>query len=197
MDLYIDRTELSRGLAHVQGVVERRSMSPVLSHVLLHAGQEGLRVTATDTEVAFIGELNANVEKGGELAVDANNLFQIVRNLPEETVQLTSSTGQRLEVRCGQSFFRLPGVTADEYPALPAFNARGAATMKSSVVRRLVDQSNFAVATDDNRYGLNGAHVEEISNDSKRCLRLVATDGHRLSACQGDFEGDLKGTFVR
>ena len=67
MDLYIDRTELSRGLAHVQGVVERRSMSPVLSHVLLHAGQEGLRVTATDTEVAFIGELNANVEKGGEL----------------------------------------------------------------------------------------------------------------------------------
>ena len=54
MDLYIDRNELSRGLARVQGVVERRSTSPVLSYVLLAANEDGLRVTATDTEVAFI-----------------------------------------------------------------------------------------------------------------------------------------------
>jgi len=191
MDLYIDRNELSRGLARVQGVVERRSTSPVLSYVLLAASDEGLRVTATDTEVAFIGDLSANVEKKGELAVDANNLFQIVRSLSEPTVHLSLGAGQRLEVRSGQSFFRLPGVAAEEYPAIPAFNAQGVANMQTSVIRRLVEQSNFAVAVDDSRYGLNGAHVEEINDDKGRRLRMVATDGHRLSASEGTYEGDL------
>jgi len=191
MELYIDRNELSRGLARVQGVVERRSTSPVLSHVLLAAGEDGLRVTATDTEVAFIGDLSANVEKKGELAVDANNLFQIIRSLTEPTVHMTLGAGQRLEIKSGQSFFRLPGVSAEEYPAIPAFNAQGVATMNTSVIRRLVEQSNFAVATDDSRYGLNGAHVEEVNDEDGRRLRMVATDGHRLSASEGTYEGDL------
>jgi DNA polymerase-3 subunit beta len=158
---------------------------------LLAASESGLRVTATDTEVAFIGDLAANVEKNGELAVDANNLFQIVRSLSEPTVHLLLGAGQRLEIRCGKSFFRLPGVQAEEYPAIPAFNAQGVANMQTSVIRRLVEQSNFAVATDDSRYGLNGAHVEEINDDNGRRLRMVATDGHRLSASEGTFEGDL------
>ena len=59
MDLYIDRDELSRGLARVQGIIERRSTFPLLAHVLLHAHGAGLRITATDTEVAYIGELAA------------------------------------------------------------------------------------------------------------------------------------------
>ena len=56
MDLYIDRDAFSRGLSRVQNVVERRSTQPVLSHVLLSSRPDGLRMTATDTEVAFIGE---------------------------------------------------------------------------------------------------------------------------------------------
>jgi DNA polymerase-3 subunit beta len=47
------------------------------------------------------------------------------------------------------------------------------------------------VAIDDSRYGLNGAHIEEINDENGRRLRMVATDGHRLSASEGVFEGDL------
>jgi DNA polymerase-3 subunit beta len=195
MDLYINRDELSRGLARVQGIVERRSTHPLLSHVLLHArdhGEEGgLRVTATDTEVAFIGDLAANVERKGELAVEAAHLFQIVRALPEDTVQLTIGTGNRLEIRSGRAFFRLPGFSADEYPPLPAFDATGSAKMEERALRRLVEQTAFAVATDDVRYGLNGAYLEETETDGGPRLMMVATDGHRLSASKAAFEGKL------
>jgi len=191
MHFYIDRDEFSRGLAHVQGVVERRSTQPVLSHVLLHARENGLRMTATDTEVAFIGEIAANVEKGGEIAVDAASLFQIVRTLPEPTVELKGGAGQRLEITCGRTFFRLPGMAADEYPALPAFDAKGTARIAEGVLRRLIEQTSFAVATDDARYGLNGAHVEERQIEGGKLLRVVSTDGHRLSVAEGPFEGEL------
>ena len=199
MDLYIDRDELGRGLARVQGVIERRSTHPLLSHVLLHArrsaGDEttigGLRMTATDTEIAFIGDLAANVETVGEIAVDAASMFQIVRALPEPTVQLTIGTGNRLEIRSGRAFFRLPGYAAEDYPPLPAFDARGSVTVTEADLRRLVEQTSFAVATDDVRYGLNGAHLERVDDDAGTRLRMVATDGHRLSAAEASFEGDL------
>jgi DNA polymerase III subunit beta len=191
MDLYIERDELGRGLARVQGIIERRSTHPLLSHVLLHAREDGLRMTATDTEVAFVGDLAANVQAQGPIAVDAANLFQVVRALPEPTVQLTAGANNRLEVRSGRSQFKLPGYAAEDFPPLPAFDARSTARIAEGVLRRLVEQTSFAVATDDVRYGLNGAHLEQIDGPEGRCLRMVATDGHRLSAADGPIEGEL------
>ncbi|MEQ1507635.1 MAG: DNA polymerase III subunit beta [Myxococcota bacterium] len=191
MDLYIERDELGRGLARVQGIIERRSTHPLLSHVLLHAKDGALRMTATDTEVAYLGDLAANVQGGGQLAVDAANLFQVVRALPEPTVQLTVAQNKRLEIRSGRSQFKLPGYAAEDFPPLPAFEATSTATIAEKVLRRLVEQTAFAVATDDVRYGLNGAHLEQIDADGERKLRIVATDGHRLSAADGAVDGQL------
>ncbi len=189
MDLYIDREELGRGLARVQSVVERRSTQQVLSHVLLVAREGGLRVTATDTEVAFIGDLAANVSKPGQLAVDAANLFQVVRSLPDPTVQLVGAAGNRLEVRSGRAAFKLPGIAAEEYPPLPAFDVTGTAILAGAELRRLVEQTSFAVATDDVRYGLNGVHMEQVTTPDGARLRMVATDGHRLASAECAFDG--------
>ncbi len=191
MDLYINRDDLSRGLARIQSIVERRSTQPVLSHVLLGAHEGGLRVTATDTEVAYIGDLPANVEEDGELAVDATHLFQVIRTLPDPTVRLVGTSGHRVEITSGRAFFRLPGLPADEYPALPAFDAQGEARLSEAQLQRMVEQTSFAVATDDARYGLNGAYLEERTRDDERWLRMVATDGHRLSAAEARVEGQL------
>jgi DNA polymerase-3 subunit beta len=191
MDLYIERDELGRGLARVQGIIERRSTHPLLSHVLLHAREGGLRMTATDTEVAYIGDLAANVRSPGQLAVDAANLFQIVRSLPEPTVQLSVSANKRLEIKSGRSQFKLPGHAAEDFPTLPPFEVKGQAKIAEGVLRRLVEQTSFAVALDDVRYGLNGAHLEEADKDGQRLLRMVATDGHRLSSAEGPIDGSL------
>lgn len=191
MDIYIDRDELSRGLARVQGVIERRSTHPLLSHVLLHAREDGLRLTATDTEVAFIGELAANVTTQGQLTVEASSLFQIIRAMPEATVQLVTTANHRLEIRSGRSSFKLPGFPAEEFPSLPAFDQRGSVKIVENELRRLIDQTHFAVASEDDRYGLNGVHMEERVVDGQSRLRFVATDGHRLSSAETSVEGSL------
>ena len=188
MDLFIDRSELARSLASIQGVIERRSARPILSHVLMHASSDGLKLTATDEEVAYIGELASSVNEPGELAVDAASLFQVVRALDDATVQLKLGKGDRLEVRAGRSFFRLPGIVAQEFPPLPAFDVRGQAMIDSGSLRRLIDQCAFAIATDENRTGFNGAHLEEVGPD---CMRMVATDGHRLSVSEASYQGEL------
>ncbi len=194
MELFIDRDALSRGLARIQGIIERRTTQPVLSHVLLHAREGSLRLTATDTEVGYVGEIAANVQKNGELAVDAASLFQIVRSLPEATVRLTRLDGNRLDVKSGRAKFTLHGLAAEEYPTLPPFEASATATMESKDLSRLVEQVAFSIATEDVRWGINGAHVEEVTVDGARRIRMVATDRHRLACAEAPFEGSTRFT---
>ncbi len=191
MDIYIDRDELSRGLARVQGVIERRSTHPTLSHVLLHARDSGLRLTATDTEVAFIGDLSSNTTAEGRITVEAQKLFQIIRAMPEATVRLQATSNRTLQISSGRSRFELPGGAAEDFPSLPAFEQLGSVRIAEGELLRLIEQTHFAVATEDVRYGLNGVHMEERTVDGERRLRFVATDGHRLSSSEAAVEGEL------
>jgi DNA polymerase-3 subunit beta len=141
-----------------------------------------------------VGELEANVQAGGEVAVDAASLFQVVRALPEATVHLKLGDGNRLQVQSGRAEFKLLGVGAEEYPALPPFEAEATAALSAGELARLVEQVQFSIATEDVRWGINGAHVEEADVDGERRLRFVATDRHRLAVSEAPFEGETRFT---
>lgn len=128
----------------------------------------------------------------GQVAVDATQLFQIVRALPEPTVRLRLGEALRLEVESGRASFRLPGTAAEDFPVLPPFRSTATANLAERELRRLVDQVAFSVATEDVRWGLNGAHVEEVRVGEEARLRMVATDGHRLACAEAVFTGSCR-----
>lgn len=192
MELYIERDELIRGLGRVQGIVEKRPATHTLSHVLLQARDGGLTMTATDTALALVAEYPARVEEPGELSVDAAHFFQIARSLPEPTVHLRTAAGNRLSIRCGAAEFTIVGVAADEFPPLPTRDDRTALQVSGGDLRRLIEETVFSVSPDDNRYGLNGAHLEEVTTDAGTTrVRVVTTDGSRLSISEAPFAGDF------
>ena len=192
MDLYIDRDELIRGLSRVQGIVERRTTNPSLAHVLLSASGDRLRMTATDTLLALVSDYEARVESEGELSVDAQTLFQIARTLTHPTVHLKLGSGNRLAVRCGSAEFNVVGLGAEEFAPLPTRSDRSTLRMSGGALRRLIEETLFSVSPDDNRYGLNGAHMEEVtSKEGGNRVRLVTTDGSRLSWSEAAYEGEF------
>lgn len=193
MELYIDRDAFLSGLSRVQGIVERRNTpNPILSHVLLEAADGRLRLTATDTELAFIGDLPANVVVPGEIAVDAQSLFQIAKVLPDPTAHLQLGAQNRLELTSGTAWYKVLCLPAEDFPSLPDFDGRSSIRVTGGQLRWLIEQTHFVVCPDDNRYGINGGHLEVVDgNDGEPLLRAVATDGHRLSYAQTPFEGEF------
>ena len=192
MDLYIDRDELIRGLSRVQGIAERRPTTQVLSHVLLSASQDRVRLTATDTTLTLVADYVARVEREGDLSVDAQAFFQIARSLPGPTVRLTAEANNRLAIRSDRASFHLVGLTADDFPAIPTRDDRTQLDVSGGGLRRIIDETLFSVSADDNRYGLNGAHLEEVApGDGPARLRLVSTDGSRLSWSEAAFDGQF------
>src|SRR5690242_17417355 len=123
MELKIGVPELAKALGRSQGIVEKKSTMPILSHVLLEARKGGqLIVSATDLDLAVSSEHKCEVLKEGAVAVSARHLYDIVKALPEQTVTLRKASNNYLEVRSGPSEFKIVGLPAEDFPALPKFD---------------------------------------------------------------------------
>jgi len=181
MELKIGVPEFAKALGRSQGIVERKSTMPILSHVLIEARKAGqLIVSATDLDLAVSSEHTCEVLKEGSLAVSARHLYEIVRALPESTVSLKRAQNNYLEVRSGSAEFRIVGLPAEDFPALPRFDKVPFADVDATTLLEMIERTFFAVSTDETRYNLNGVFFEP----GQGTLRLVATDGHRLSLAE-------------
>jgi len=185
MKLTIGKAGLQRGLGRIQFVVEKRNSMPILANVLLQAekartADEGrLELAATDLEVGIRSVQGASVGKGGAITVSAKKLFEIVRELPDEPVQLEATANAYLQVRCARASFSLAGTAAEEYPTLPTLSPEKMSTVPAAVLGDMIDRTMYAASTDETRYNLNGVYLERREESGK--LRMVATDGHRLA----------------
>ena len=195
MKLSIEKVDLLRGLARLQAIVEKRSSMPILANVLATASGKGesgkLELAATDLEVGIRGSHAAKVAKPGALTVSARKLYDIVRELPDETIQLESTTNGYLDLRCGRARFTLAGTNAEEYPSLPDFSPGRMVRLQAAVLSQMIQGTIYAASMDETRYNLNGAYFEVVA-DSPR-IRMVATDGHRLSLVERTVGSDVSG----
>lgn len=188
MKVSATREHLLEALQSVIGVVERRQTMPILSNVLLSARENRLRVTGTDLEVELVAAAEVSVQQPGDLTVPGRKLLDIVRTLPEKTAVTLAREGEKMLVRGGRSRFTLSSLPAAEFPIIEDINSHHTLRIRAHDCRRLIDKTHFAMAQQDVRYYLNGTLLE---TDGK-CLRAVATDGHRLSWCEVALDGNAR-----
>jgi DNA polymerase-3 subunit beta len=188
MELKIAAHDLARALARSQGIVEKKTTMPILSHVLIEAkGAKALHISATDLDVSISSEHECEVAKEGSLAVPAKSLYEIIRSLPEKDVTLKKAHNNFLEIRSGPSEFKIVGLSPDDFPVLPRFEKVPFVAVDPAALLDQIDRTSFAVSSDETRYNLNGVFFEP----SQGVLRLVATDGHRLSLSERAAPGDF------
>ncbi|HJU76166.1 MAG TPA: DNA polymerase III subunit beta [Gemmatimonadaceae bacterium] len=177
MRITISREKLQESLGAVVSSVPTKSTLPVLANVLLETTDRGLRISATDLDIAVTVEAPADIDVGGAITVPARKLHEIARELPAAPVRLHTVGEQRLNVECGQSKFRLLGLPKDEFPAFPPVVFGNRAAVQSADLHRLISHTAFAVSVEESRPILNGVLWEF----GQSVQRMVATNGHRLA----------------
>jgi len=186
MEIKIPRSEILKGLSLVQSIVERKTTMPILANVLLDASKKNLSITATDLEVGVNCSYPADVLSEGKVTVHAKSLYDIVKELPEDTIHFTVKDGNWVEITCGKSSFRIVGLSPEEFPELPTKGTGETKRTDASVVREMIEKTAFAMSTDETRYNLNGVYTDLSCGDDGKTVQMVATDGHRLSIVKRD-----------
>jgi DNA polymerase III subunit beta len=181
MKLTIKKEEILKGLQRIQGVVEKKNTMPILSNMLLTAEANSVEIVATDLEIGLRGRYAAEVEKPGAVTVSAKKMYEIVRELPAEDVQIKVEDGNWVKILSGQSQFKLVGLPKDEYPALPDVAEEGMIVIDGDTLRDMIKKTLYSVGENDARYVLNGLFVHMSQTKGGLNIRMVGTDGHRLS----------------
>lgn len=177
MELRLKRDELLAELVPMQGIVERRTTIPVLSHLLLTATGDRLDLAATDLDVSLTSAVAAEVAGEGALAVQAKKFVEIVRALVAPEIHLAVEEGRSLRITAGKSRFRIHGLPAADFPTLPAVEGEPTLELPLTSCRRLIGKVLFAVSNEESRFQLSGALLRLRGQR----VEMVATDGHRLA----------------
>ncbi|HTF99919.1 MAG TPA: DNA polymerase III subunit beta [Nitrospirota bacterium] len=181
MKLKIKKEEFLKGLQRIQGVVEKKNTMPILANMLLNAENTGLEIIATDLEIGLRGRYAAEVEKPGSIAVSAKKVYEIVRELPSEDLSLKVEDNNWVKISSGRSQFKLVGLPKDEFPALPDVAEEGMIAIDGATLRDMIKKTLYSVGENDARYVLNGLFVHMTQAKGGLAIRMVGTDGHRLS----------------
>jgi DNA polymerase-3 subunit beta len=193
MKFTITREKLHEGLGAVAASVPTKTTLPVLANILVEASKDGLRLSGTDLDIAVSTTIPASVDQEGATTLPARKLVEIVKELPNAAIRMTSSGEQRATIECGKSKFKLLGLSREEFPAFPTVKFEGGWKVAAKDLQKLISHVAFAASTEESRPILNGV-LWELRAER---MRMVATNGHRLARMdvptsgQGGGQADL------
>ena len=192
MEIRVKRSELLNELMPMQGIVERRTTIPVLSHILLRGDDNQLNLAATDLDVSLTTACKAEIDGSGGIAVQARKFIEIIRAVVGEEIQLLLEDDKRLKIVAGNSRFKINGLSPEDFPTLPDVTSESGTLIPFAQLKAMIGKVIFAVSSEESRFQLNGAllHLKDGG------LEIVATDGHRLALIENDLDGSQEGEGV-
>ena len=202
MQLTIASAALLRAVSHAQSVVERRTPAPILGNICLEASADTLSFHGTNMDLWLIERAAAEVHTPGRITVPVHLLHDIMRKIDglqevELSIRHSETTATEvLRLRAGRARFDLATLPASDFPAISVGPDQASAlhfSVQADILRRLIDQTRFAISADQARYYLNGIYFHR-PDEGAQTLRAVATDGHRLARAEASLQdNDIAG----
>lgn len=189
MKVRLQKADMYEALQKVQSIVSSKTTVSILSNVLLETLEGNLIFTATDLQVGIRCRAKAEVSEEGSTTLPARKLFEILRELPEAPVEIKIDKKNNATISCGGSLFKIKGLSREEFPQLPEFTDSESFIILQEQLKAMLRGTTYAISREDARYVLMGLYF--IIEGSK--LRLVSTDGKRLSRVDGEIKGKLEG----
>lgn len=177
MKLSVSKEDMMAGLQAVQSVVSSRPARPILSNILIRAEDDVIELTGTDLDVSVICRINGKINEPGSITLPSRKFVGIIRELQNSEIRLVVDEECMCSIQCGNSFFRLKGIDAVEYPVPDLLEMSQSLKIPQEAYRDMIRKTQYAISTDESRLILNG--IYHSIADGK--FTMVATDGRRMA----------------
>jgi DNA polymerase-3 subunit beta len=190
MQVNVEQSVLTGAVKNTLGVVDSQGPMPILGHCLVEVNGQGLLVSATDLEVSFRGAYPAEVREPGAFTVHARTLHSLVKDLPKGLLEF-SGDDNRAKLEVGESRYEFNVLPAEQFPPLPEVPEDAMVGIETKPFMAMIQKTLYAVATGDLQYHLSCVLLEKVKDAESDVakLRMVATDGYRLSWTDHIFPG--------
>jgi len=169
--------DLLNALTIAAHALSARTTLPILEGILLETGEDGLSLTCSDGSMTIVATLSAMIETDGRLVLPGRLFGDMMRKLPSGEISFSTNERGLVTMRLMGSRTTIASKPADQFPDRPAIDARTSMELPQSLLRDMIQQTSFAIATEETRKILTGGLLEIRGGEA----RMVALDGFRLA----------------
>lgn len=176
MKLQVTQENLAKALNSVARVANTRGTLPILANVVLKTVGTRLTIAATNLDIAITHYIGSKVSEEGSITVPARLMQDFVTSLPSGVIEL-SLEDYKLHITTDKYNSVINGVSAEEFPVMPAIAEGKTWSVASGVLRKALQQVLVAASGDEARPVLTGVYF--YSHEG--AVYLAATDSYRLA----------------
>ncbi len=176
MKLQVTQENLNKALGSVARIANTRNALPILGNVLLRTVDNRLSVAATNLDIGITHFIGSKITKEGSITVPARLMQDFVNSLPSGIIELELDD-HKLHISADQYKSTINGVSADDFPVMPAISEGSTWDISSSVLKKALQQTVLAASGDDARPVLTGVYMHSHEGS----IYVVATDSYRLA----------------
>ncbi|WP_231634366.1 MULTISPECIES: DNA polymerase III subunit beta [Bacillales] len=181
----INRQYFIEQLNHCLKAISPRTTLPILNGIKIDVKDDHMILTGSDSEISIEITIPVEVDneevleihEAGAVVLSGRFFVDIIKKLSGDFVQLETNDAFQTKITASKSEFNLSGNNPDQYPLLPDVSDEESLVISASVLKNVINQTNFAVSLSETRPVLTGVHWQ-FDNDE---ITFTATDSHRLA----------------
>ena len=177
MKISVSTGELVNALSIATHALSARSTLPILEGILVETTPNGIEITCSDGAMTITAAVSAEVAEEGRIVMPGRLFMDVIRKLPEGELLFSASANMIATLKCAGSRTNIAGKPADLFPQLPHIDETSRVTLPQQLLRDMIQQTSFAVSTDESRKILTGCLLEIGGGEA----RMVALDGFRFA----------------
>ena len=182
MKVTISKNDIIDVLSKLQGLAGRRSSLAITECVLISTMDNHVVLKATDLETCFEGTFPAKVTENGTIAIGARKFYEIVREYPRSEILIEETENRWITLGNEKVQYHLMGMDSKDFPTLPVLENVAFFSISSPVLKKMIDKSTIIGGIgEDKKPHINGVLLERNTESTPNKLRMVSTDGSRLS----------------
>jgi len=188
----VTKNDFLDGLNSLQNITNKKGTLAILSNVLIETTHGGLTLTGTDLEVGLRLFVPAEIHGEGSLTLPSKKIFEIVRESGSESISVEETDNSWVVIKAGLSTYNLAGMANDEYPEFPFYEEDSFLKFETYIFLELIEKIIYSIANEqENIYSLTSVLFEKEKIGDTHYLKMVSSDGHRLSIMQKDVAVNL------
>lgn len=178
MKLRVEKTQLLTAINRVQGALTEKN----LAQIGVKASDNTLTVMAMDRHISIYCDIETEIDQTGTVFLPARLFSDVTRELPNSLVYLEVENSW-FNITAGEHNefnMRLPLIDDLMWSDKPEITAASSVVLNTDQLSYMISQVQFCVAMESpHNYG----SVGYLHKNEEGGLRLVGTDGFRLSYC--------------
>lgn len=181
MKFTIEKNIILENLSNVVKAISSKNIIPILNGVKFELTNEGLFLTASDSELtirAFIDKDSiSNIENEGSIIIQSKYILDIIRKMPSDEINFELMDGLKIKISSDNSQYDLNCLDPKEYPSLKLEEVEKPIVLDGTTFKSIISQTAFAISTQELRPLLTGLNFNIVGD----VLECIATDSYRLA----------------